>query len=184
MKTLTTLLIGALSISSCYHSQQADLVIHNAVIHSMDEANTVYQAMAVRDGRIVELGPERQIMNRYASTMIYDAGGNVVYPGFIDGHCHFFGYGLNKQKVDLGGTRSWDEVLERTKAFAAAHPGTGWILGRGWDQNLWADTAMPGNSEMDALFPDRPVFAAGGWTCCGREFLGHARRRLGHRPPY
>lgn len=157
MKTLLTLALPALLLTGCYHSQEADLVIHNALIHSMDEANTMYQAMAVRDGRIVELGPERQILNRYASATTYDAGGNVVYPGFIDGHCHFFGYGLNKQKVDLGGTRSWDEVLERTKNFAAAHPGTGWILGRGWDQNIWPDTAMPDNRALNAMFPDRPV---------------------------
>lgn len=77
-------------------TEEADLVIHNATNHSMDEANTTHQAMAVRDGKIIELGAERQIMNRYAAKEIYDAKGRSVYPGFIDGHCHFFGYGLNK----------------------------------------------------------------------------------------
>lgn len=154
--TLALLLHGIL-LTGCYQSQEADLVIHNARIHSLDAGGTVFQAMAVRDGRIVELGPERQILNRYAAKKVVDAAGRAVYPGFIDGHCHFFGYGLNKQKVDLSGTRSWAEVLERTQAFAAAHPGEGWILGRGWDQNDWADQALPGNAELNALFADRPV---------------------------
>lgn len=144
-------------LTSCYHSEEADLVVHNARIHSLDEASTVYQAMAVRDGRIVELGPERQILNRYAAKEQYDAGGRTIYPGFIDGHCHFFGYGLNKQKVDLSGTASWNEVIERTKAFVAAHPGDSWILGRGWDQNDWADKSLPDNADINVHFPDRPV---------------------------
>jgi len=150
------LLLGKL-FTGCYHSQEADLVVHNARVQSMDEAGTVYQAMAVRDGRIVELGPERQILNRYAAKDVVDAAGRVVYPGFIDGHCHFFGYGLNKQKVDLSGTRSWQEVLERTRAFADAHPGEGWILGRGWDQNMWEANEFPDNTALNALFPNRPV---------------------------
>ena len=103
MRILSAVVLLSIFFSGCYHSQDADLVVHNAIIHSMDENNTTYQAMAIRDGRIVELGPERQILNRYATTKHYDAGGQVVFPGFIDGHCHFFGYGLNKQKLDLRG---------------------------------------------------------------------------------
>ena len=154
----TTILIGsALLFTSCYHSQDADLVVHNAVIHSMDGNNTIYQAMAIRDGRIVELGPERQIMNRYAATNVVDAARQAIYPGFIDGHCHFFGYGLNKQKIDLHGTKSWEEVLERTVAFAKAHPENAWIIGRGWDQNDWAVNEYPDNGKLNELFGDRPV---------------------------
>lgn len=150
-------LIGVISLSGCYHSERADLVVHNASIRSMDEANSVYQAMAIRDGRIIELGPERQILNKYAAVEVVDAAGRTIYPGFIDGHCHFLGYGLNKQKVDLGDTRSWEDVLERTRSFADANPGTGWLLGRGWDQNDWEDRTMPDNRALDSLFPDRPV---------------------------
>ncbi|MBL7941023.1 MAG: amidohydrolase [Flavobacteriales bacterium] len=154
----SSMLSVAVFLTGCYHTEDADLVVHNAIIHSMDEANTTYQAMAVRDGRIIELGPERQIMNRYAATVTYDAQGRPVYPGFIDGHCHFFGYGLNKQKIDLQGVRSWDEAIERTALFAKAHPKSDWILGRGWDQNLWADKTFPDNDELNELFPDRPIF--------------------------
>ncbi|MEZ4739505.1 MAG: amidohydrolase [Flavobacteriales bacterium] len=157
MRFVTCTLLLSVLFSGCYHSQEADLVVHNAIIHSMDENNTTYQAMAIRDGRIVELGPERQILNRYASTRHFDAGGQVVFPGFIDGHCHFFGYGLNKQKLDLSGVRGVDELIERVAAYAAAHPEKKWIIGRGWDQNLWPTKAYPDNQRLNELFPDRPV---------------------------
>lgn len=157
MKPLHALLLLAPLAAGCFQNKEADLVVHNAVIHSMDEAGTVYQAMAVKDGRILELGPEREILNRYRAKERHDAAGRSVYPGFIDGHCHFLGYGLNKQKVDLTGTRSWHEVLERTTAFARTHPGPGWLLGRGWDQNQWADAEWPDNRALDSLFPERPV---------------------------
>ncbi len=157
MRPFLPIITFSLLFAGCYHSQDADLVVHNAVIHSLDGSNTTYQAMAIRDGRIVELGPERQIMNRYASDRKYDAAGQVIYPGFIDGHCHFLGYGLNKQKVDLQGTTSWEEVIERTRKFADALPDTTWLIGRGWDQNDWAVKEYPDNSQLNALFPDRPV---------------------------
>ncbi len=149
--------IALLLLSSCHLSETADLVVHNAVIHTMDESGTTHQAMAVRDGQIVEMGPERQILNKYRAPEKYDAQGRPVYPGFIDAHCHFLGYGLNKQKVDLQGAASWEEVLQRVQAFAHAHPQQEWILGRGWDQNRWAGGAMPDNERLNALFPDRPV---------------------------
>ncbi|MCW5900609.1 MAG: amidohydrolase [Flavobacteriales bacterium] len=155
MKPLTLLLL--LMLTACYQSETADLVVHNAVIHTLDEAGSTHQAMAVRDGRIVELGPERQILNKYRAKENYDAQGRSVYPGFIDGHCHFLGYGLNKQKIDLQGAKNWEEVLDRTLAFAKTHPDTTWILGRGWDENFWNDRSLPTNTKLNTLFPDRPV---------------------------
>ncbi|MCB0765390.1 MAG: amidohydrolase [Flavobacteriales bacterium] len=150
-------ILFTLTLAACYHSQDADLVVHNAVIHTMDEVNTTVQAMAVRNGRIIETGPERQIMNRYAAKEVIDAAGQHVYPGFIDGHCHFLGYGLNKQKIDLQGVRSWQEAVDRVNAFASAHPEQEWLIGRGWDQNLWEHAEYPDNVSLNTLFPDRPV---------------------------
>ncbi|MBK9176112.1 MAG: amidohydrolase [Flavobacteriales bacterium] len=154
-------LTGALAfivLAACgYRDRDADLVVHNAIIHSLDESESVFQAMAIKDGRIIELGAEQQIRNRYAAKETFDAAGQHVYPGFIDGHCHFFGHGLNKQKIDLQGTRSWEGAVERTLAYAHTHPGDGWILGRGWDQNQWSSKEYPDNERLNELFPDRPV---------------------------
>jgi predicted amidohydrolase YtcJ len=153
-------LLAALLLMACgYRDREADLLVHNAVIHALDEQDAVHQAMAVKDGVILELGPEHQIRNRYKAKATYDAAGQHIYPGFIDGHCHFYGYGLNKQKVDLRDAKSWEEAVERIAAHARAHPGAGWVLARGWDQNLWSTKVYPDNTRLDALFPDRPVLA-------------------------
>lgn len=159
MRIFTPALLAAmLLLNACaYKNKEADLVVRNARIVSMDEAGTTYTAMAIKDGRILELGAEYQILNRYRAKEVFDAGTRFIYPGFIDGHCHFLGYGLNKQKVNLSGAKSWSEVLRRTEAYAKAHPGTGWLIGRGWDQNLWPAKANPTNDSLNILFPDRPV---------------------------
>jgi predicted amidohydrolase YtcJ len=158
MRTWTLLLSLALLATGCaFKNKEADLVVHNARIITLDSANSVHQAMAIKDGRILELGAEQEILNRYRAKETYDAAGQIIYPGFIDGHCHFFGYGLNKQKIDLQGVKSWEEAIERTVRFAKAHPESEWILGRGWDQNLWGDRSFPDNAELSTLFPDRPV---------------------------
>ncbi len=146
MRTPTLLLSLALLATGCaYKNQEADLVVRNARIITLDSANSVHQAMAVKDGRILELGAEQEILNRYSAASTYDAAGHTIYPGFIDGHCHFFGYGLNKQKIDLQGVKSWSEALARTVAYAKAHPEKQWIIGRGWDQNLWEGKATTTN---------------------------------------
>ena len=153
---LTLLTLLALLSSCAYKNKEADLVVHNARIVTLDSVEHVYQAMAIKDGRIVELGPEQQILNRYRAKEEYDAAGQTVYPGFIDGHCHFLGYGLGRAECDLVGTRSWKEVVERVKAYGASAK-TEWIIGRGWDQNDWAVKDFPTRRELDTLFPDRPV---------------------------
>jgi predicted amidohydrolase YtcJ len=146
-----------LLFACAYKNKEADLVVRNARIITLDGRDTVASAMAIKDGRILEIGAEYQILNRYRAKEVYDAGTRVVYPGFIDAHCHFLGYGLNKQKVDLAGAKSWNEVLRLVQVYAQAHPGKGWILGRGWDQNRWTVKENPANDSLNLLFPDRPV---------------------------
>ena len=85
-----------------------------------------------------------------------DAKGKFIYPGFIDAHAHFLGYGMSLQQVDLTGTNSWEEVIEKVKAFAVENK-EGWVTGRGWDQNDWAVKDFPSNEQLNILFPDRPV---------------------------
>ncbi len=159
MKRVLPLLLAAALAACGYRDRDADLVVHNAVIHSLDGSDAVHQAMAVKDGLILELGPEHQIRNRYSAKQSFDAAGQHIYPGFIDAHCHFYGYGLNKQKLDLRGATSWEEAVQRIEAHARTHPGDGWILARGWDQNQWAVKEYPENDRLNALFPNRPVLA-------------------------
>ena len=143
-------------ITSCaFKSKHADLVIHNAVIYTVDNEFSVAQAMAIENGVIIAVGPEREVMNEYSADEYIDCAGKFVYPGFIDAHCHFLAYGRTLQEVSLDSTKSFDEILSRLKH--AKIPESGWLVARGWDQNDWADPAYPKIDRLDSLFPDIPV---------------------------
>ncbi|NQX92198.1 MAG: amidohydrolase family protein [Flavobacteriales bacterium] len=109
LSLLLILLIGGCSLKR----ENVDVIIHNAQIHTLNPMNEVFQAVAVKDGKIVEVGAERQILNKYRSTHRVDLAGRHVYPGFIDAHCHFLGYGRTLHETDLSGTTSWDDVLKK-----------------------------------------------------------------------
>jgi predicted amidohydrolase YtcJ len=80
-----------------------------------------------------------------------------VYPGFIDAHAHFLGYGQSLFMVDLFGASNWEEVVERVKRFAKEHGEEKWIKGRGWDQNKWPGKSYPTNEKLNEAFPGIPV---------------------------
>ncbi len=87
-----------------------------------------------------------------------DAGGVLyIYQGFIDAHAHFVRYGQSLFTAALYGSTSFEEVVQRVKQFADAHPGQAWILGRGWDQNKFPGKAFPDNTLLNQLFPSTPV---------------------------
>ncbi len=158
MKSYSFLLILLGFLSSCHfkHSE-ADLVIYNATVYTLDETNSVEQAIAIKDGKIVAIGKDRDILNNFRYTESIDAKQQFIYPGFIDAHCHFVGYGLGLQNVDLRGCKSFSEVLQRLKTFAAANPGNTWIVGRGWDHTDWPGKQWPNKDSLDILFPNRPI---------------------------
>lgn len=156
VKFFLTALIIMMALLGCMKSENADLIIHNAQIYSLDESNSTFEAMAVKDGKIVELGPNRQILNKYRANKKVDAAMKSVYPGFIDAHCHFLAYGQSLNEVQLQGSQSFEEVLKRVKSFSKTFSGN-WIIGRGWDQNLWRTNAFPNKAALDSLFPDTPV---------------------------
>ncbi|MEY3539570.1 MAG: hypothetical protein RL188_987 [Bacteroidota bacterium] len=155
MRQLFAIVITLLC-SSCIN-QRVDLVVHHAQIYTVNEAFATAEAMAVQDGKIVAVGTNDEILKNYQADSVVDAKGATIYPGFVDAHAHFLGYGQSLYAVDLMFANSWEEVLERVQAFVATHPGNGWIRGRGWDQNRFPGKAFPTNAELNALFPDRPV---------------------------
>ncbi|HDY87263.1 MAG TPA: amidohydrolase [bacterium] len=153
---ITTILILT-SLSSCLMKEETDIIIHNATIYTVDNTFSKAAAMAVKDGKIVAIGAEREILNKYKAKEVIDAGTRPVYPGFIDAHCHFLGYGLSLQQVDLVGTKSFDEVIEKVVGFSKNN-NSAWITGRGWDQNDWEVKEFPNKKKLDNLFPNTPVF--------------------------
>jgi predicted amidohydrolase YtcJ len=147
----------ALFLTSCGGPKKVDTVVFNGVIYTVDSSFSTAQAMAIKDGVIVALGTDAEITAAYTGQEKIDAKGQAVYPGFIDAHAHFVGYGKSLFQVDLFGTTSWEEAVERVKTFAAAHPELTWIEGRGWDQNKWPGKKYPTNALLNTMFPNTPV---------------------------
>ena len=150
------LLTTILFLFSCSVKKPADLLVYNAKVYTVDDRFSVAEAFAVRDGKILEVGQSGNLSRKYKSKELLDAKGKYIYPGFIDGHSHFYRFGEGLQNADLVGTQSWNEILEKLKLFAAENE-EGWIIGRGWDQNDWTQKNFPNNEKLNELFPDRPV---------------------------
>lgn len=137
--------------------EKVDLIVYNAVIYTADQNFSIGESMAIKDGVIVEVGTSREVRQKYSSSSEYDAKGKAIFPGFIDAHAHFYGYGSNLQSADLRNKKSFDEVLKELEEFAKTHK-EGFLLGRGWDQNLWDEKEFPSNEKLNQLFKDRPVY--------------------------
>ena len=154
------LLFITLSLLACRENVQVDLIVRNGTIYTVNDMFEVVQAMAIKDGKIVAIGPENEILNKYYAIEVIDAEKKAIYPGFIDAHCHFVGYAKNLLEVNLIGSNSFEEVIERLREFVAKNetPKGSWIIGRGWNENFWQDKKMPTKEKLDELFPDNPVF--------------------------
>jgi predicted amidohydrolase YtcJ len=157
MKTGTPFILLVLLLTSCMKGEKVDLIVHNAKIHTMDVSGAVQDAIAIRNGKIVEVGPERQILNKYRSDETIDAQGKEMYPGLTDAHGHMLMYAKQLLGIDLRGVRSEQELIHRCEQYKAQHPKLKFVLGQGWDQTLWAGQEMPTNGQLNALFPDIPV---------------------------
>lgn len=142
--------------TSCMKGKSVDLVIHNAKIHTMNDQNSIAQAIAIKDGKVVEVGPDRQIMNKYAADEFIDAQGKDVFPGFADAHGHMMSLARMKLSADLFGSVSMDELLVRVEKYAQKKERPV-IVGRGWDQSLWGKKELPTNELLNERFPDKPV---------------------------
>ncbi len=146
-------------MTSCHQKQKVDLILHNGVIYTVDGKFSVVQAFAVKDGKFIEAGSDDEIMRKYEASKTIDAGGKPVYPGFIDAHCHFYGYGRIRTEVDLVGCLSFKEMIDRVVKYSKTNKSP-WILGRGWDQNRWPGKEFPVKDTLDKLFPNMPVYLA------------------------
>jgi len=150
------LLLSTLFIISCHTKEQVDLIVSNANIYTVDEDFSKATGIAIKDGKFVEVGDTDEINKKYTAQNSFDAQGKTIVPGLIDAHCHFYGLGQNQQVVDLVGTESYEEVMERVVAFQKERP-SNFIRGRGWDQNDWEVKEFPTKDKLDELFPDTPV---------------------------
>ncbi|WP_431122888.1 amidohydrolase [Flagellimonas flava] len=141
---------------ACTPKEEVDLLVHNANIYTVDAEFSKATALVVKDGLVVSLGSSEALQQKYNAKENLDAQSKTIVPGLIDAHCHFYNLGLDQQIVDLVGTKSFDEVIEKVIAFQKERP-SNFIQGRGWDQNDWEVKEFPTKKKLDQLYPDIPV---------------------------
>jgi predicted amidohydrolase YtcJ len=136
----------------------AGLVLYNGKIYTMDRASPQVQAVAIAGNRIAAVGDDDQIKSLLASGgEAIDLKGRTVVPGLTDCHIHFVEYALRLTRIDLAGIASRAEAIRRVAERAqAAKPGE-WLLGGGWDRNLWEDPSFPTKEDLDFVTPHNPV---------------------------
>ncbi len=157
----SALALAVMLVAMCGAAQSAGriTVVTAKTIHTMDTAQPRATAMAFdASGRIVAIDAPAFLIKRYPGARRIDLGDATVIPGLIDAHAHVSGLGMTQLTADLVGTRSRDEVVQRLQAFAATLPKDAWLIGRGWDQNDWPEARFPSAADLDAAFPDRPVW--------------------------
>ena len=166
---MTLLALTALLASS---SALADTLVTNANGIQVDANGKLERFTGILigdDGKVKRLLHGEMLKLR--DTNVVDAKGRTVLPGLIDAHGHVMALGFTALQLDLTGTTSLADLQARLKAYAAANPNARWILGRGWNQELWADKRFPTSADIDAVVSDRPVWLIG--RLPGIRSLGH-----------
>ena len=138
-------------LNSCINKTEIDLIIHNAKIYTIDDNNSIYEAIAIENKKIIALGKNNQILNKYKAKSKIDGGGKFIYPGLIDAHCHFLYYGLQLEMVDVSNANSFNEIIDLLIKQKGKNK-TNWLVGYGWDQNQWEDKNWPNNELLNKNF--------------------------------
>jgi predicted amidohydrolase YtcJ len=158
-------LSGCLSVllcaaSLCATARASDVRLLTAKrIHTSDPQRPLATAMAWdASGHLLAVGEAKDLAARYPDAKRIDAGDATVVPGMIDAHGHVMELGLALMRANLVGTAGKPEVLARLREFEHALAPGEWLLGGGWDQNDWPEKTFPTAADLDAAFPDRPVW--------------------------
>ncbi len=144
---------------SCGKPRPADLVLFGGKIATVDENFAIQEAVAVRGDKIVFVGSNEAVQEFiYPNTTVIDCQGKLVLPGLIDAHAHLHSLGEELTHLNVTGTQSFAEIVDRVaKRIKISNPGE-WIIGGRWDQNDWADKSFPVHDALSAVSPDNPVY--------------------------
>ncbi|MFN2473521.1 MAG: amidohydrolase family protein, partial [Sphingomicrobium sp.] len=136
----------------------ADTLIDNVNGLQVDKAGHLQRFTGVligNDGKVVRLlaADER----RPSGATRVDEHGRALLPGLIDAHGHVMDLGTAAITLNVTGTRSVSDLQQRLRSYAAAHPADAWIIGFGWNQELWPDRRYPTAADLDKIVSDRPI---------------------------
>jgi predicted amidohydrolase YtcJ len=136
----------------------ADLIIHHALIWTVNPAQPQADAVAVLGERIVAVGSDAEVMRwQGAATRVVDAGSKRLLPGFNDAHVHFSDGGASLVAVQLNDATSLAEFVKRIGDYARRQPKGEWIREGEWDETKWSPGKLPTRQDIDAVTPDNPV---------------------------
>ena len=134
-----------------------DLIVRNATVYTADRRGTTAEAVAVRGNQILRVGSNREIARfERPQTVVVDARGGTVLPGFNDSHLDLIAGGLRLGMADLTGAATTAEVLERIRAWSAGNPGAPWVVGTGWTSEQFKN-GQPTRQLLDTVVADRPA---------------------------
>lgn len=137
----------------------ADLILVNGNVYTVNDKQPHAESIAVKDERVVFVGSNEEAKKfRSDSTRIIDLGGKTVVPGLTDSHCHIFGIGEREMRLNLEGTNSLQEFIQKIKERVAQTERGRWITGRGWIETFWKPVQFPTRQDLDKVAPDNPVF--------------------------
>ena len=140
----------------------ADTLVLHGKVYTLNDKQPWAQAVAVQGGKILAVGSDAEIEKlRGNDTKVIDAAGRLVLPGFTDCHIHFMDGSLSLDRVNLEDAKDPADIQQRLREYAKSHPGSGWVLGRGWDYGMFGEEALPHKKYLDEVFPGRPVFLEG-----------------------
>jgi predicted amidohydrolase YtcJ len=143
--------------SSVTATAQADLVIMNGRVKTMDGTNPTAEAVAIRGATILKVGSNTAIQAVIgADTRTLDAKGATVLPGFNDSHVHFISGGHSLKQVDLAGLKTLSEVQNKIRNYASTQPKDSWLMGFGWLYDPFAN-GSPTKEQLDAVTGEQPA---------------------------
>jgi len=135
-----------------------ELLLHNARIFTVDATRPWAEAVACAGGRIVAVGADEEILPLAdANTQVIDVGGRLALPGFIDAHVHFLRYAVSRRFVDLHRVADFAEVRRRVQEAVQRTPLGQWVVGIGWEHDLWGLGRFPTRADLDDIAPHVPV---------------------------
>ncbi len=140
------------------HTQtQADLLLLNGNVYTVNDKQPRAQAVAVKGGRILFVGSNDNARKFHASRVV-DLRGRTLLPGLTDSHCHIFGIGERELTLNLERTNTLADFLAKVSARAAKTSPGKWITGRGWIETFWKPYRFPTRQDLDKITTDHPVF--------------------------
>jgi len=153
------LLFLAFNTIACGGKPEADLILFNGKIATVDNDFSIQQAVAIKGDRIVFVGSKDGVAAHIgAGTEVIELDGKLVLPGLIDGHAHMHNLGEELMNLDIYGATSFQQIVDKVAERArAASPGE-WIIGGRWDQNNWEEKTFPEHDALSEVSPDNPVF--------------------------